>query len=128
MVQGLGPVARMKFGPGTNGRIGTVVIALAIICGIVALPLAFREPPLALVALGMAIVLALSYLGAAYWYADRHPELSAMDSVHVAKVLIDGAMRAPPGSQIDAVQATYIDVRPVPNPAAPPEPEGGHDA
>jgi hypothetical protein len=114
---GFGPVAGMKFGPGTNGRIGTVVLGTAIAFAIVAFAMAFKEPLAAVAILGIAALIVLIYLAAAYWYANRYPELSAMDSVHVAQVLThEGAMRAPPGGPVDVAHPSMIDVTPVPNP------------
>lgn len=101
-------VVSAKFGPGALGRIGTIAIAAFVVLAVLAIVFAFINVYLAGAIAVLDAMLAFWVTEKAFRYAERHPELAAMDGTQVSKLMTHQAsMRqldglAPPPTYIEA--------------------------
>jgi phage-related holin len=98
----LGPVAKVlmgvvsaKFGPGVIGRIGTIAIAGFVVMCLTAIVFAFIDRYIAFGCFLLMAALLFYVLHRAFNYAEKHPELSAMDGAQVTRLLTQQASQRP---------------------------------
>lgn len=90
----LGGVMSAKFGPGAIGRIGTIAKAGLVVLGLTAIVFAFVNIWAALTVAFLIVFFGFYCVHRAFSYAEKHPEISAMDGAQVAKVIQQqGSMR-----------------------------------
>ena len=108
-------VVKATFGPGTIGRIGTVMIAALVCLSAVILALAFTKPLYAIIALGGVALLLFYFLHRVFNFADRNPGYAAMDGAQITRHM----MRDVGMKQISSQEIQILDAAPVGNPQLP---------
>lgn len=108
----------VKFGPGPLGKIGTIVLVGVGAMLIMASIFAFINMWAGLAVTGVMAAFIFYFLHRAFNFADRHPELSAMDGAQVTRVMMQqGSMRpleglAPPPPIVgEVIQNPMIDTQ-----------------
>lgn len=110
-------VMSAKFGPGVIGRIGTIAIAGMVVLTLLSGLFAIINIYISAAFGASAVVFAFYAVSKAFQYANRYPELSAMDGAQISRVLTQqGSMRMleglapPPDHVVAATQNPVIDV------------------
>jgi hypothetical protein len=88
-------VVSAKFGPGAIGRIGTFAIAVIVVLALLAIVFSFKNIYVAGAIAVLDVLFALYALHKVTGYAERHPELAAMDGAQISKLLTHQASMKP---------------------------------
>lgn len=88
-------VVSARFGPGAIGRIGTITISALVVFTLIAAIFAFINIYCSLAIVLLTMLLAFYSIDRAFRYAERHPEIAAMDGAQISKVLTQQASMKP---------------------------------
>jgi hypothetical protein len=95
-----GPLERVRSGPGVVGR--TSYVALALILLSFGALYAFRDrPELVLTVFLIDVVVAVAYVAAAFWYANKFPHFATMEGAEVVRYTELQQAAKEPGLVID---------------------------
>jgi hypothetical protein len=98
IARSLGAVARIRFGPGVPGRIGTPVMVSVVALTCAAAIAVWKAPLIGLVFAGFAFLSLMTHIILSYIFAFRHPDVASLESADYvqmrsqASVTVNGAV------------------------------------